>query len=123
MTRICHAHCPDEGGAWFLVLLAVAAVTVAWALAPLLNGILAAIFWTLLAALAGSVVVLVRVLRRPGVYRVAAPAQQRRAMAASAPAPALARQPQAAITARPVHSITDLPAAHRGARAHQGERN
>ena len=45
MTKICHAHCPDEGG----VFLAVLAAVLAAGLAVIVGQVLASLFWAIIA--------------------------------------------------------------------------
>lgn len=113
----CTDHCPPAAAAAPVAVAAVAVVAAALRLEGAVTKLLPLILWTLVAVTAGSVVVLMRVLRRPGAYRVAVPAQEARAVAATRSRAALPERQPRAILGRPVHVITELPVAQQGARA------
>jgi len=63
MPQICHAHCPDEGGGLAAVVL-IAAAAVLGAIAAVLDDIVITLAVAAVVAVAGSLAVLVWVLRR-----------------------------------------------------------
>ena len=63
MPQICHAHCPDEGGGLAAVVL-VAAAVVLGAIAAVLDDIVVTLAIAAAVAVAGSLAILVWVLRR-----------------------------------------------------------
>lgn len=65
MPKVCHAHCPDEGGGFLAVLAAVVLAAVVWIVASVVDAIVV----TAAVALGSSVVGLGAYLVRPAPGR------------------------------------------------------
>lgn len=114
----CTDHCPG-GGDVFLPLMAVVTVVVAVAVNAIIADVLVAVFWSLLAVFVVSVGYAVRVFRRAFARAPVRPAAALNAAATQVHQVTAVRQ-RPAISARPVHAITDLPGAQLGAPVRKG---
>ncbi len=118
----CTDHCPDVGGNLLVPVMAVVTVVVAVAVNAVIDDVLVAVFWSLLAVFVASVAYTVRVFRREFARVPVRPAAALN-VAATQVHQVTSVRPRAAITERRVHAITDLPGAQQGAPARlKGER-
>jgi hypothetical protein len=108
MAKICHAHCPDEGGGILAAVVVVVLAAIISAAAVIIEDVLAAVLVTAAVLVVAIAAVLVHVLRRDGLGVLVQGSPERQAL------PAAARTATVTAIWPPQRAAIEAPAQHPG---------